>query len=246
MHETRNFILVIALIAALLWALLAWLLLDPDTGRMVLAQRILAPALVLAIGAWLFYALVFEDHLPDYLKEKVGPVYYEADGLSFLPMVRVKKNVAELCVYYQNRYENPVEAVVHLRLPEVAFIVHEELRDVNFAFRCAGGDFGVIEQPIAVPKHLQGQVVTALLAATTHYPRSHGACWRRKPGVACGSLPADWSGGAFQSGVHEASSEMELSDPIELRLAMPTDVADAFDTAPPWRQQRLAAGAVAK
>lgn len=246
MHETRNFILVIALIASFLWALIAWIFLDPETGTLVTAQRMLAPVLVFALGAWLFYGLVFEDRLPDYLKDKVGPVYYEADGLSFLPIVRVKQGVAELCVYYQNRYESPVEAIVHLRLPDDSFIVREDMRDVNFAFRCGGGDFGVIEQPIAVPEHLQGQVVTALLAAGTHYPRSYGTCWRRKPGLPCGTLPADWSGGAFQSGVHEASSEMELTNPIQLRLAMPTDVASAFDAPPPWRQQRLAAGADAK
>ena len=33
------------------------------------------------------------------------------------------------------------------------------MRDVHFAFTAQGGDFGVIHQPIAVPPHLQGEVI---------------------------------------------------------------------------------------
>ena len=48
------------------------------------------------------------------------------------------------------------------------------MRDVHIAFKAGGGDFGVIHQPILVPKDLRGEDVEALLAAETHYPHGHG------------------------------------------------------------------------
>jgi hypothetical protein len=240
MHETRNFVLVVTLIAAVIWTVCAWLLF-PETAPFLTAQKYGGPVVILALSAWLFYALVLEDKLPDHLKEKVGPMYFEADGLSFKPTIRVNGDQAELCIYYQNRYENPVEAIVHLRPRGACFVVREGMTDINFAFRAGGGDFGVIHQPIAVPRELQGESASMYLAAATYYPRSHGACWRRKPGLPCGEIPADWSGSAFKSGVHEGSSEMELANPATINLAMPTGVIDELPQESLWRQERIEA-----
>ncbi|MHC4101506.1 MAG: hypothetical protein ACYSW1_11580, partial [Planctomycetota bacterium] len=85
MHETRNFLLVIALLAAVLWAVLAWFVFGPTTA-LLWPQRIVSVVLIIPFGAWLLYALKFEDRLPNRLKEVSG-VYYEADGLSFMPTV---------------------------------------------------------------------------------------------------------------------------------------------------------------
>lgn len=244
MHETRNFVLVVSLIAAMLWALFAWLYLNPETATLPLLQRTVSLALIAGLGVWLFYALKIEDRLPDHLRNVVGEFYYEADGLSFMPIVRVNGDQAELRIYYQNRYENPVEAIIHFRPPNESFVVREGLRDIHFAFRANGGDFGMIHQPIAVPRHLQGEVITLQMAAATYYPRSHGACWRKTPGRACGTMPVDWSGSALKSGVHEGSNEMELSNPAHLHLTMPLDVREAVDTAQAtWRQEQIVAGA---
>jgi hypothetical protein len=245
MHETRNFVLVLTLVAAVIWATVAWLVFIPEAGTLVWGQRTIAPLLAIGTGAFLFYALRYEDKLPDNLREVVGEIYYEADGLSFMPIVRVRDGMAELCVYYQNRYEGPVEAIVHLRPPEDSFIVREGMRDIHFSFRCNGGDFGVIHQPIAVPRHLQGEVITLELAAVSYYPRSHGSCWRRKPGLPCGTMPVDWSGSALKSGVHEGSNEMALTNPAKLHLALPMGVIAAFESNIAWRQEQLAAGEVA-
>lgn len=241
MHETRNFALVLTLIAAVVWSVVAWVYLDPETATLLWPQRIVPPLIVLGVGAFLFYALKLEDKLPDHLRSAVGEFYYEADGLSFMPIVRVSDGHAELCVYYQNRFEEPVEAIVHLRPPEESFIVREGMRDMHMSFRCNGGDFGVIHQPIAVPRHLQGEVVTLQLAAASYYPRSHGARLRRKPGLPCGTMPVDWSGSALKSGVHEGSNEMELVNPVQLHLAMPIGVRETLKPETPWRQQQLAA-----
>ena len=246
MHETRNFLLVIVLAASTLWAGLAWFVLGDDAPALQL-QRIAAPVLVLLSGLWLVYAMGFEDKLPDHLRNVVGPMYYEADGLSFMPMVRASGGQAELCVYYQNRFENPVQAIVHLRPPDDSFVIRSGAHDVHFAFKADGGDFGAIHQPIAVPPHLQGEVIDVKLAAATYYPRSHGACLRRRPGaLACGSLLVDWAGAAFKTGVHEVSSEIKLVDPCTLHVSMPSSACNqphmALDT---WKQEQLVAGGVA-
>lgn len=242
MHEIRNFTLLIALIAACVWAFVVWFILNPETATLLGAQRAITTVLVIGLGAWLFYGMVIEDKLPNHLKQAVGPIYYESDGLSFLPTVRMNGDRAELSIYYQNRYENVVEAIVHLRCPEESFLVREDTRDICFAFRAGGGDFGVIHQPIAVPRHVQGDVVSVQLAANTYYPRSHGTCWRRTPGIDCGTLPADWSGSAFKTGVLEGSREMVLTNPVELHLAMPMGVKEDLPETKPWTQERIVAG----
>ncbi len=239
MHEKRNFSLVIVLIAAVLWAILAWFVLSPDAVLRG-AQRVVSVVLIAVSASWLLYALKIEDKLPDHLKEVLGDIYYEADGLSFMPIIRATGERAELSLYYQNRYENPVEAVVHLRPPEDSFIIRPDMHDVHFAFKADGGDFGVIHQPIAVPEHLQGEVVNIQLAAASFYPRSHGARLRRRAGMPCGTLQVDWGGSAFKSGVHEGSGEIELTNPVTLHLSMPAGV-DSEIPGSTWKQERLAA-----
>jgi hypothetical protein len=239
-HETRNFLLVIALLACVLWAVLAWFVLGPYTVWLW-PQRIISIALVPVFGAWLLYALKFEDKLPNQLKEMSG-VYYEVDGLSFMPMIRTTGDQAELSVYYQNRFENPVQAIVHLRPPEDSFIIRPGVRDVHIAFKAGGGDFGVIHQPIAVPEHLQGEVIDVQLAAGSYYPRSQGLRLRKEAGMPCGTLLVDWAGAAFKTGVHEVSGEIELSGPVTLHLSMPAAVRSEATGRELWKQQQLAAG----
>jgi hypothetical protein len=239
-HETRNFLLVIALLASVLWAVLAWFVFGPDTAWLV-PQRIISIILIPPFAAWLLYALKFEDKLPNKLKGVSG-VYYEADGLSFMPAIRARGGQAELSVYYQNRYENPAQAIVHLRPPEDSFVIRPGLRDVHIAFKAGGGDFGVIHQPIAVPEHLQGEVIDVQLAAASYYPRSQGARLRKEAGMPCGTLLVDWAGAAFKTGVHEVSGEIDLHGSVTLHLSMPVDVRPEATGRETWKQELLAAG----
>jgi hypothetical protein len=239
-HETRNFLLVIVLLASVLWAVLAWFVFGQDTA-LLWPQRIVSIILIPPFAAWLLYALKFEDKLPNRLKQLSG-VYYEADGLSFMPMIRTTGEQAELSVYYQNRFENPVQAIVHLRPPEDSFVIRPGVRDVHIAFKAGGGDFGVIHQPIAVPEHLQGEVIDVQLAAGSYYPRSQGARWRKEIGMPCGSLLVDWAGAAFKTGVHEVSGEVELNGPVTLHLSMPAAVRAEPTGRESWKQEQIAAG----
>jgi hypothetical protein len=242
MHETRNFILVLLVLGSLVWAFFALFVLDPNAVPFILAQRIASILIFVCTGLWLIYALKFEDKIPNHMREHVGEIYYGADGLIFMPALRNTSGQAELCVYYQNRYENPVQAIVHLKPPEDSFIVRPGVRDVHFAFKSGGGDFGVIRQPVAVPEHLQGEVIEIELAAASFYPRGRGSRLLKQIGLPCGSLQVDWGGSAFKSGVHEVSGEVELEHPIRLHLAMPTGV-NAFATGDEsWRQECIVAG----
>ena len=241
MHEKRNFVLVIALIASVIWAVIALFLLDAD-AILRLPQRIASLTAFVGCAAWLVYALKVEDKLPNHLKEAIGGMYYEADGICFMPIVRANGDQAELSLYYQNRYENTAEAIVHLRPPEDSFVIRPGMRDIHIAFRADGGDFGVIHQPIAVPSHLQGEVVNVELAAGSYYPRSHGARWRREPGMPCGSLLVDWGGAAFKTGIHEVSGEIDLIKPATLHLSMPAGVCEDAQDQNVWRQEQLVAG----
>lgn len=246
MHEKRNFVLVLSLIAAIIWTTVAWVWLDKEQA-LVFPQRIVSLLAIVAIACWLFYAMTFEDKLPDHLRQLVGEFYYEADGLSFMPIIRVRQGQAELCVYYQNRYEGPAEAIVHLRPPPPgeSFEIQPGTRDVHFAFRAGGGDFGVIHQPIAVPRHLQGQVIELKLAASSWYPRGKGARLRRRAGIPCGTLHVDWAGNALKAGVHEVSGEIPLTNPATLHFTLPENSKTHVTHASVWRQEQLAAGTVA-
>jgi hypothetical protein len=241
MHEKRNFIMVLLLLGAVIWGFLAWFV-YPEKLVLPWLHQTLSIVVFLGVGAWLFYALKFEDKLPNHMKEHVGEIYYGADGLVFMPAVRNNSGQAELCVYYQNRYENPVQVIVHLRPPEDSFIIRPGVRDVHFAFKAGGGDFGVIRQPVAVPEHLQGEVIEIHLAAASYYPRSRGARLRKQAGLPCGSLHVDWGGSAFKSGVHEVSGEIELESAVRFHLSMPNGV-NAFATGTEsWRQECIMAG----
>jgi hypothetical protein len=140
-----------------------------------------------------------------------------------------------------------VETIIHLRPPEPgqSFVIRPGARDVHFAFKANGGDFGVIHQPIAVPRHLQGLAISVQMAAASWYPRSHGARLRRRAGMPCGTLEVDWVGNPLKLGVHEVSDEIRLVNPRTLHLAMPEEVSQEPVRADIWRQEHLADGYVA-
>jgi hypothetical protein len=244
MHDTRNFIVVLICVGAIVWAFLAWLVFSEEAGTpFIWGQRIGSIIVVLGAGAWLLYAFKFEDKLPDRLGEQVGGMYYGSDGVTFMPTVRKTDEQAELCVYYQNNHENPVQVIVHLRPPDDSFIIRPGVHDVHFAFKASGGDFGVIRQPIAVPEHLQGEVIEVYLAAASYFPRSKGSRLRKNAGLPCGSMLVDWGGSAFKTGVHEVSGEIELNSPATLHLSMPKGVNAFLTGTESWRQECIAEGA---
>ncbi|MDP6541440.1 MAG: hypothetical protein QF444_03430 [Phycisphaerales bacterium] len=221
MHEKRNFVLVLLGTACLLWAIWAWAMSGHDG---LTFSKIISPLLTIAIAGCLIYAFNMEDRLPDRLQEIVGPHYFEADGVSLFPTVRAASNGPELSIYYQNRYENPASVIVHLRPARDSFTVVQGASDVHIAFRVGGGDVGVLHQPISIPESLKGEIVNVQMVGVSHYPRSHGARWRRHEGMPCGNINVDWVGNAMKIGAHEVDGTVELTQPVTLRLSMPKNI----------------------
>lgn len=235
MHERRNFVVTLLFIAALAWGLYVWLALFvfpalPEPAPSLLAHRIGSLVLAFGFGAVLVYAYRYEDKLPDELARRTMGVYYERDGLCFAPMVRVVESAggppqAEISLYYQNRFDNPCEAVIHLRPSQCSMYSHQGARDVHFAFTVQPGAHGVIHQPVAVPHECQGESVEVELAAAVRWPRGHGDCLRSRIGRPCGTFDVDWAL-AFRQSRHELGGEIELRDPVRIRLTMPDGVRE--------------------
>jgi len=236
MHEKRNFLLVLLIAAGIVWSVWLWFY-GAEDGLNVL--HAIAPLITLGFGAWLTYALRFEDRLPDQLQELIGAQYFEADGICLFPVIRSSEAGPELSIYYQNRFENPASVIVHLRPTLESFEVVPGASDVHIAFTVGGGDVGIIHQPIMVPPKIRGEIVEIKMVAVSHYPRSRGARWRRKEGNPCGSMNVDWAGNAMRVGAHEVDGTIELTNPVTLHLAMPKECSDTVVSNRTWRQELL-------
>jgi len=238
MHERRNAIVTLLLGGSMLYALYFWIGLLaapglPSAPPSDLFHRMLSIGLVLLFGGVLLYSYKFEDKLTDDLAKKTMGRYYEADGLCFAPMVRMTEDEegnpqAEISLYYQNRYSNPCEAVIHLRPPKGAVQSHRGARDIHFAFTAQPGAYGVVHQPVAVALEHQGQPISLELAAAVRFPRGHGEVLRSKCGMPCGTFDVDWAM-AYRQSRHELGGEIELKKPARVQLTMPENVRTEID-----------------
>lgn len=237
MREKRNAILVCTLLVLFIWAFYAWFFQD---GVHALWKWISLIGFV-GNGVFLLWALKFEDKLPDTLAKYTGGTYYEKDGLCFMPIMRKEGEQAFIYLYFENRYGNACNAVIHMRPPAEAIQHRPDATDIHFSFSCPGGAMGFLQQPVAVHPRLQGQVIDVLLVAATNYPHTHGDKLRSHQGLECGDLDVDW-GINFRTGSHELSSEIELRSPVTLHLAVPRNVTNRIRRGQHWRQVLLEPG----
>lgn len=235
-REIRNALLVVLLVACLLLGVYAL-----EWGGENRASLLISAAVgLLACSVALVWSLFFQDKLPDTLAELTGGLYYERDGVCFMPVVRKKANQAYVCIFYENRYGNTANAIVHLRPPPESIQHRPDARDIHFAFAVPGGAVGVIRQPVAVHPRLQGQTVQVQLAAAVNFPHNKGDKLRSHTGMPCGTFHVDW-GENFRTGLHELSGEIELLSPVSLNLPIPTDVTNRIRRGMQWEQQTLSA-----
>ncbi|MBX3364848.1 MAG: hypothetical protein KF866_08800 [Phycisphaeraceae bacterium] len=235
MHERRDTLVIVCFCVALAWAFFAWLI-APDYYKHLYPSVGVHQSLSLGVSLVLLAALVYYLKIQDKLPDRLGPLtaghYLEQDGLCFMPLVRVREDgqghlLAEISLYYQNRYSNECEAVIHLRPVQQAFYSHKGARDVHFAFRCLGGEFGVVHQPVAVPAEFEGEGVEVLVGAAVRYPKTHGSVLRSRRGEPCGTFHVDWEK-AYRQSRHELGGEIELKNPAKIHLAMPERVAHSL------------------
>lgn len=235
MHDTRNNLLIFGFAGLTLYAFYAWLFaadFTPDVLPSVEFHRYLSSGAGLVVGAAMVYFVYLQDKLNDDLAKVSGGQYFERDGLCFWPVVRVRrakgkddaeKNVAEVCLYYQSRYSGVCEAVIHMRPPSGSIYSHKGASDLHFAFRTQPGGYGVIHQPIAVAREIQGQSIALEFGAAVRWPGLRGDKLRSKQGRACGTFNVDWSL-AHRLSRHELCGEIDLIDATRVTLGMPTDV----------------------
>ncbi len=239
MRESRNAILVVIMLITGIWAAWAWLPKPPDMAASTIwTHKGIATFLFLVASFYLFWSLRFEDRLPDHLAEHTGGIYYERNGLCLMPVMRKEGDRAYLCIYYQNRYDSPVEAIVHLRPPENSIQHRPDASDIHFAFICPGGGVGLIQQPVAVHPKLQGQIVDVKLAAAVNYRHNRGQLLRSHTGLHCGTFNVDW-GINFRTGFHELSGEIELHDPATVHLPIPREVSNRITSNEQWKQETI-------
>lgn len=240
MREIRNTILVVLLFALGGWAFYAWFMVEePTPGRMT--QQGVSLILLAGCGISIIWAFHFEDKLPDQLSSLTGGIYYERDGICFMPVMRKTEERAFLCLYYANRYDSPCNVIVHLRPPAESIQHRPDAYDIHFAFACPPGAVGVLSQPVAVHPKLQGQVVDVQLAAAVNYPHNRGTQLRSKRGIPCGTFDVDW-GENFRTGSHELSGELELIDPVTIHLAIPRNVSNRIRKDQHWQHEIIFAG----
>jgi len=230
--ELRRTLFSVLLIVSLGWGVFAWAVAPdylPNVAPSVTAHQWASLGMLGLLGFGSLYEFKLRDQLRDQLSAVTGGVFYEQDGLCFMPLVRVRegdgeKRRAEICLYYQNRFSGPCETVVHLR-PTVAgaFYSHRGARDLHFAFRCPPGGFGVIHQPVAVPESHQGESVPVQLAAAVRWPNTHRKQLRSKKGQPVGWFAVDWQL-AYRQSKHELGGEIELHEPATIHLTMPERV----------------------
>lgn len=230
MNERRNNALVFGFAGLIVYALYAWLFAPdytPDIPPSVSFHRYLSISLGLLTGAALVYFVYIQDKLSDVLAQVSGGQYFEKDGLCFWPAVRVRrvqdKNVAEVCLYYQSRYSGVCEAVIHMRPPAGSVYSHKGATDIHFAFRTQPGGYGVIHQPVAVNREVQGNTISLEFGAAIRWPGLRGDKLRSKQGRSCGTFNVDWSL-AHRLSRHELCGEIDLIEPTRVTLGMPLDV----------------------
>ncbi len=235
MREKRNALLVLLIFGFFAWAFWAWFMASPDRPYRF-EQRLASTILFSLTGVVLFWALVFEDKLPDMLGQYAGGLYYEQAGLCFIPVMRKDGEQAYIHIYFENRFENECNAILHLRPPPESIQHRPDACDIHFSFSCPGGGVGVIQQPVAVHPRLQGSVVDVELAAAVNYPHSQGDQLRSQKGLPCGTFNVDW-GENFRTGMHELSGEIDLLNPVTIHLPVPRNVTNRIRRGQQWRQQ---------
>ena len=231
MRQHRKNILIGICCVVLLWGLFAWVV-APDFVKnlwpSVRFHQLASLGVLLLCGAGLLFVMKFQDQAEDHLAKVTQGHRYERDGVCFWPLVRVQttrdgRTRAEIALYYQARYSGMAEVVFHLRPDDGTFYSHRGGRDIHFAFHCEGSGFGVVHQPIAVPREFQGRTVTVRLAAAVRYPHTRGTVVRSKQGEPVGTFDVDWAL-AYRQSRHELCGEIELLRPTTMHLTLPEGV----------------------
>jgi hypothetical protein len=139
----------------------------------------------LAIGVMpmpLFWAVAWfsdrrPDVAPDLLRAVVGRRPLEVDGLCFDLELRQGDGPLLVRLYYQNRYDLPCQFTIELQ-PRTGLGATPLSRRLLFDGEAQGGEFGLIDLPIVVPRQCLGQRCKYEAKGQTKHPQGRGRLLR--------------------------------------------------------------------
>jgi len=185
-QNTRQVLLVCSVVAVMFGGM-AWLIpaaKEPNIWWLRIGALVLL-AWVIGFSAW---AKRRRDLAPDFLAQ-LSANFFEQDGFAFVVGTEVLEGVGYLCVWFQNRYERPCEAMVLVRTSERWLAPQRHLPDAKVSLTCQPGAFGKALVPWPLPLELQGRKVLLDVMARRKYPRGRGKLLRRRTGLRVGSAP---------------------------------------------------------
>jgi hypothetical protein len=170
-----------ALAACLFWAA------QPARGESsIWIGRIISTLTVAVAGILLIYSKTRKNKAPDLLA-KICPSYFERNGLCFAIIPEIVGGQSRISVYYQNRYEQPCEAVIWLAPTKVAFKDVSELPEFKTTILSEGGEFGRKSCDFGLPLHFKNEAIMWNVAASTKYPKGRGRLLRLQDGLRVGT-----------------------------------------------------------
>ena len=154
----------------------------PPNHGLSLGFTLFAATPFLLCATLLYWVCQRPNLAPDFL-ERISKRYFDRGGLCFVVMAPEKTGpVCHLPVYYQNRYARPCDGTI------VISLAGGPSHTTTLPISCAGGAFGKVTIPWAIPRELQGKTATYSLAASVHYPRGRGSMLRSRDGLASRSI----------------------------------------------------------
>lgn len=138
-----------------------------------------------AIGL-LVWADFRRDLAPDLLRRRVKR-YFEQDGFCFAVLPAMVDGSFAWRIFFQNRYERPVKAVVAFQ-PATRFVGfgRADMPEVRVEIDCEGGSFGLADVPYEIPQAFQGKKQKFELIAFSQFPQGKGRMLRFRDGLKVG------------------------------------------------------------
>ena len=161
---------------------------------------------------------------PEFLAQ-TSTSFFEANGLSFLPLLQSAENRCLMTVLFENRFTGKCEVTISLRPTPVAFKKVADIPSLLFRFDCPPEGYGQFAKSFAFPERLAGEDVLYDVTASCCYPDGRGDELRFRPGMNVGEIGSDKHQDLKQIVgllAHLAHIPASHGSPARLRLKLPS------------------------
>ena len=195
-------------------------------------------SLVLVVSvALLIWAKTRKNKAPDFLAKIFSP-YFERNGLCFAIVPQVLNSQCELSIYYQNRYDQPCEALVWIAPTNVAFKDVSALPEFKLDIACKGGEFGRMFCLCGLPMRFKGQIILWNVAATTKYPQGRGQLLRLRDGLRVGTEAKISIGRQLLRAFGALAGHFHSEKPARIQIRFP-EQAFASENISSWKRETI-------